>query len=240
MKMVRVIEPEWLDELAPRDPVAVRSRQDLIRVNRLMGNAAIVVRELKRCFSEESPRAIAEIGAGDGTFMLRLAGALAGRWNGTHVVLLDRQDTVCRDNLNAMMSLGWTAKSVTADVFEWLTQPSGRIFDVIIANLFLHHFDEARLNSLLSLIAARTRKFIACEPRRSGLALGCSRMLGLVGCNDVIRHDAQISVRAGFDGEELSALWPRAWSLQERAAGMFSHCFVACGSGARATADDGA
>ena len=82
---------------------------------------------------------------------------------------------------------------------------------------------------LFALAARRTQAFIACEPRRSTLALAGSRLLGVVGCNDVTRHDAVVSVRAGFSGRELSALWPAAggWKLDERARGPFSHAFVA-------------
>jgi hypothetical protein len=38
-----------------------------------------------------------------------------------------------------------------------------------------------------------------------------------------------VSVRAGFSGEELSALWPdrQTWRLTERRAGIFSHLFIA-------------
>ena len=42
----RVLEPEWLDELPPQDPRAVRSRADLRRVNWLMGNARLIARVL--------------------------------------------------------------------------------------------------------------------------------------------------------------------------------------------------
>jgi hypothetical protein len=54
-------------------------------------------------------------------------------------------------------------------------------------------------------------------------------MLWVVGCNDVTRHDAVVSVRAGFAGKELSPLWPEApdWELAEHAAGSFSHLFIA-------------
>ena len=54
-------------------------------------------------------------------------------------------------------------------------------------------------------------------------------MLRLIGCNDVTRHAAKISVRAGFTENELSALWPSdsGWRLTERPAGQFTHCFVA-------------
>jgi hypothetical protein len=53
--------------------------------------------------------------------------------------------------------------------------------------------------------------------------------MGLIGCNDVTRHDAAISVRAGFRDGELSACWPIAagWTLTEKRAPPFSHLFVA-------------
>jgi hypothetical protein len=54
-------------------------------------------------------------------------------------------------------------------------------------------------------------------------------LLGLIGCNDVTRHDAIVSVRAGFRNQELTGLWPdrAVWTLQEHAYGLFSHYFVA-------------
>ena len=70
---------------------------------------------------------------------------------------------------------------------------------------------------------------MACEPRRSAFALAGCRFLWAIGCNDVSRHDAVTSVRAGFSGRELSALWPegREWQLVEGEAWPFSHTFVA-------------
>jgi len=99
----------------------------------------------------------------------------------------------------------------------------------MLANLFLHHFAKAPLSELLRLAAARTNLFIACEPRRSSLARTASRWLGLVGCNAVTRHDAVVSVCAGFVGQEISGCWPAEtqWALSENPAGLFSHCFVA-------------
>lgn len=225
----RRVEPEWLDVLAPSDPRAVRSRRDLRRVNALMGNAAIVAKRLEESCAHGSLRRIAEIGAGDGTFMLRLAQNISRPPRDVIVVLLDQQDIVGAQTLERFSSLRWQAQPVAADVFGWLAGPVGEVFDAIVANLFLHHFEPARLAALLSLIATRTRVFIACEPRRSGFALAGSHMLWAVGCNDVSRHDAAVSVRAGFEGEELSALWPQTseWRVQECARGLFSHCFVA-------------
>ena len=223
----RRVEPEWLDELPADDPRALRSRRDLRRVNALMDNAGIVARELRRA-APFGISALAEIGAGDGAFALRLARALAPTGRGVQVTLLDRQDIVTAATAAGFAEAGWTVHAECGDVFDWLRRiPAGR-FDAIVANLFLHHFDGPRLAELLALIAERTRCFIACEPRRSHAALAGSRLLGLVGCNDVTRHDAVASVRAGFTGGELTALWPGdGWVLEERARGLFSHCFVA-------------
>jgi len=71
--------------------------------------------------------------------------------------------------------------------------------------------------------------FIACEPARCAFSLIACKCLGLIGCNHVTRHDAEISVRAGFTNHELSDLWPRKsdWQLKEGTAGLFSHLFVA-------------
>jgi phospholipid N-methyltransferase len=238
----RRVEPEWLDVLAPSDPRAARSRRDLRRVNALMGNAAIVASKLRAIFPGASPLRIAEIGAGDGTLMLGLAQNISMPRQDVSIVLVDRHNIVGRQTLERYSSLRWRAEPVAADVFDWLARPAGAVFDVIVANLFLHHFELAKLAALLSLVAARTRVFVACEPRRSGLALAGSHMLWAIGCNDVSRHDAAVSVRAGFAGCELSALWPQdgGWRLQERAQGLFSHCFLASRVGTDAARHDAA
>jgi len=229
MAMLRSLEPEWLDTLPPDDPRAQHSRRDLRRINGLMGSAAFVARELVRGSADGPPRTIAEIGAGDGTLMLRVARRLAAPSGQVRAILVDRQPAVSPRTLAALGALGWRAEATTADVFDWLAAPGGGPFDAIVANLFLHHFEAAPLAALLALAARRTRQFIACEPRRSRIALAGSHLLGLIGCNDVSRHDAVVSVRAGFHGRELSALWPVAggWVLRERAYGPFGHAFVA-------------
>ena len=220
----RTLEPEWLDDLPAADPRAVRSRRDLAFVNRIMGSAGIIRRVLEHHLGPRTPR-VAEIGAGDGTLLLRIARTL--RWTGAKIVLVDRQPVVSVETRDGYRALGCDVSVEAADVFQWLDR--ARPFDAIVTNLFLHHFDTPALTAMLAAIARRTDVFVACEPRRARLPLAGSRMLGLLGCNDVTRHDAVLSVRAGFAGDELSALWPaeQGWTLNERPAGLFSHLFVA-------------
>ncbi len=215
--IARTVAREMLDDLPPDDPRARRSRADLRRINRLMGNARVVADLLK----DLPGGRVLEIGAGDGTFMLRVAKVSRP----SRVTLLDQQPFSPPEGF---ARLGVPCETVAADAFTYLESPRAETYDAIVANLFLHHFERGRLNELLRRIAARTQRFVACEPRRSALALAGTRALGLIGCNDVTRHDARVSVLAGFQDGELSALWPEAgWTLTERSAPPFGHAFRA-------------
>jgi hypothetical protein len=225
--MNRIIEPELLDELPSDDPLAVGSRRDLCRVNAWMRHHAIMAGALQGRLNGQTPKQITELGAGDGKFLLRVAQKTSARWPDMNVTLLDRQEIVTPQTFNSFTSLGWRADAVTADIFDW--SQTGSPSEVIIANLFLHHFYDVSLAGLFRGIAARTRLFIALEPRRAHLPLLCTRLLWAIGCNRVTRHDAAASVRAGFLDGELSALWPdrENWQLTEQFAGAFSHLFIA-------------
>lgn len=222
----RVLVPERLDHLAPDDPGAIASRRDLRRINRISAHTAIAARALCRHVASP-PRRILELGAGDGSAALQLARRLAARWPAVTVVLLDRHDAVAPAIRRGFEDVGWRAEPVVADVFDWLRGHAGATFDVVITNLFLHHFD-GRLPELLAGAARSAPLFVATEPRRDAFSLAGSRLVGLIGANAVTRHDAPASVRAGFAGRELTALWPcPGWQTEERRAGPFTHLFVA-------------
>ena len=241
--MKRIIQRELLDTLPSDDACAVRSRRDLRRVNGWMRHPTIMAAALRNNLNGLALKQIIELGAGDGNFLLHVAQRLGscgvpalagpGRLKAelpTEIVnatLLDMQKNVSAETLAGFENLGWRAETVVADVFDW--PQNSNAGDVVIANLFLHHFEDTRLAELLRLISKRAKLFIALEPRRAPWPLVCSRLLWVIGCNDVTRHDAVVSVRAGFSGEELSALWPdrQTWRLTERRAGIFSHLFIA-------------
>jgi hypothetical protein len=225
--MQRRLEPEWLDELPPSDPGAIGSRRDLQRIHSWMGNVGLVARALKRIADGRKNLRIVDLGAGDGTFMLRVARMLAGDVKNVTLTLVDRQSLVSHENQVAFGSLDWRLEMVQANVFDWLA--TLQCETMVTATLFLHHFGDERLVTLFESLARSANALIACEPHRSALALIASKRLGLIGCNRVSRHDAVASVRAGFRARELSSLWPKDgdWRLEENRAGLFSHLFVA-------------
>ncbi|MDB6027823.1 MAG: class SAM-dependent methyltransferase [Verrucomicrobiales bacterium] len=223
--MLRVLEPELLDELPPADPRAIQSRRDLQRINWWMRNPHFVAKALRKSLPHP-PKRMADLGAGDGAFSLELARKLSPHWKQVELVLVDRQPaTVCR--AQSFTALGWRSEFAVADVFEWLNREEK--FDCIYANLFLHHFSSEQLRELFEKIARRTSCFVAVEPQRYRFSSTVRFLLWAIGCNDVTRNDGVISVRAGFRGQELSELWPKSgnWKLTETRSGLFSQVFSA-------------
>jgi SAM-dependent methyltransferase len=225
----RVVEPEILDGLPALDPRALASRNDLVKINRIMGTTAIQAAHLKAKFGIGHPRRVIELGAGDARSTLKLARLLGPSWKGVHLILLDRHRCVNETTRMGIAQLGWTVQFVGADVLEWLRHNPLNPDDVVLANLFLHHFDTQPLRELFKLIAAGAGHFVTTEPRRWKPGVLGARALRLIGCNGVTCNDAVLSVRAGFAGRELENLWPRGkrWQMEEREASWSVHFFAA-------------
>jgi SAM-dependent methyltransferase len=226
----RTIVPELLDHLAPDSPSAQRSRRDLRRIHVVMGTLATLRRALMRLQFARPPQSILELGAGDGTLLLRLARIMAGRWPAVEVTLLDQHDLVSAQSRAAYQELGWRVSVLTTDILKWTRDPAPLHVDLCITTLFLHHFTDDALGEILAAVAERSDSFLACEPRRDGWTRFASQLVGLMGANIVTRTDAVTSVDAGFSGDDLTRRWPNApdrWSLDESRVFPFTHRFSA-------------
>ncbi len=227
--MKRVLTPEWIDLLPADDPRIIRSRRDLLRLNRYNRSPALMAQWLRHVTHDTPPHTITDLGSGDGLFCLDVTRALPAHWTGVTVHLLDQRPLLSAATLEEFARRGWNAQIVRADVLtysDWAI-PTG--LHVVTTNLFLHHLRADQLRGLFEKLANHTDAFVALEPRRGWPQLLLSRCLGLLGCGVASRHDGPASVRAGFRGCELSALWPTssAWHVTERDPGPFSHVFTA-------------
>lgn len=201
--MQRTLHAELLDTL-PADSVhAIASRRDLVLINCLMGNQRWMRRALQA--HATSGRRVLELGAGAGDF----ATGLQAQYRRTAVPW-----TICGLDLaprpsNWPAGWGWAQEDL-------LSFAAYQDFDVVIANLTLHHFDTGELNTLGGKLRSGPRIILACEPARKWLHLWQARFLRVFGVNHVTRHDAAVSVRAGFRGFELSqalGLSGQDWSI---------------------------
>ncbi|MEO5914348.1 MAG: hypothetical protein ABIS50_08960 [Luteolibacter sp.] len=196
----RVVTPELLDHLPADDPEALRSRRDLRRINFFMGNERWICREVRR-FSEVAGRGIVEIGAGDGELCHRLARifpnapvsaydlAPAPEFSGSHVI--------------------WHQ----GDLFE---KPAPSYSGVLVANLFVHHFE----GEALAVLGRWMRNFevvVLNEPDRCRLPHGLGGIMHPF-MNRVTRHDMHVSITAGFRQGELAGflgLDSGVWQVRE-------------------------
>jgi hypothetical protein len=227
-----------LDNLTPEDPKARRSRRDLRRVHRAMRSISALNHALSRLRLAAHPKSILELGAGDGSLLLRLAAAVRPRWPGVKLTLLDRQRIVNSETVESYRRHGWEVTTVCEDVLIWARQSARQRYDLTVATLFLHHFKESELRELLRGVVSQSRAFIAIEPRREMLAKVGSRLIGLLGTNAVTREDAVKSVDAGFIDDEITAAWPftdKTWWTQEFRVLPFSHGFIAAQNNVRLT-----
>jgi hypothetical protein len=186
--VLRRVDPEILDSLSADDPEAIGSRRDLRWINAIMGNYRWLHRRVR---SHIQPGwRVLELGAGEGIFGRRLAHA--GQISPEQIIALDLAP--CPDT--------WPtgAMWIQEDVFS---QPLPAA-EIIVANLFLHHFTAERLTQLGRLLPSSCRYLAISEPARHPLHLWQGSLLAaLARLNRVTRHDMPVSIRAGFMGNEL-------------------------------------
>ncbi|PZX19960.1 methyltransferase family protein [Palleronia aestuarii] len=225
--MERCLVPEILDTMPPDAPEARASRRDLRRINSLMAHPRMLSALVKR-HATRPPRRIVELGCGDARATLAVLRRLAPIPDETEITLVDAQPLVSPQVLSNIRDLGVKVDIVTSDVFDWLEEATPH--DLTIANLFLHHFDAAGLPRLFQGLARLSRLLVATEPRRSKFALLAARSVRAIGANAVTRHDAAVSVRAGFRDAELTPYWPGQVHL-DTSRGPLTHVFAAAGRG---------
>ena len=224
--MHRTVKPELLDQLPPTHPLAAGSREDLKRVNAWMANGSLIAAEINTL--PDQPRRWLELGAGDGTLLLSILSQTRLK-SSREVTLLDQQNLLSDETRGRFTRFGASLQVRQQNVLDWAAEASGETYDLIFCNLFLHHFREPELKLILAKVSRSAGFFVACEPRRTKAAVWATRLLWIIGCNQVTRHDAHVSVKAGFADQELSKLWESSsnWDLAEKANGFASHIFTA-------------
>jgi hypothetical protein len=211
----RVVKPEILDHLPADDPEALRSRRDLRRINFLMGNERWILRTI-RGFPKEAAKGIVEIGAGDGALSCKLARMFP-----------DAMVTAC-DLVARPAGLDERVCWRQGDVLAGDDPPAG---GVLVANLFLHHF-EGGLLVALGKLCTRYEVVIFNEPDRGLLPHVLGKLMWPL-VNRVTRHDMHVSINAGFARGELAGLLgldAEAWRIRETSTWRGARRVLGCGT----------
>ncbi len=193
----RTLKPELLDTLPPGDSDAIHSRRDLRCFNRAMGNPAWFRDTLPRLMRPGDR--ILELGAGTGE-LRRSVLPRECHWDALD--LAPRPPDWPRGSLwfqtDARAFDGWTS------------------YNVVVANLFFHHLEDADLKLLGARMRNSVRMILCAEPARARRWQWLFRAVCLmVRANRVSRHDGHVSIAAGFRGDELAAVFgldPLHWN----------------------------
>jgi hypothetical protein len=210
--MIRTLQPELLDALPPEHPDAQHSRRDLRVINRITGNHRWIGQTLPTLLRDND--LVLEIGAGTGELSRQLA---------ARGIAIDGLDLWPRPP-------DWPA-SRTWHVADLRAFTGFADYTVIVGNLIFHQFTDTELRALGATLCRTARVIIACEPVRRRVSQALLRTLGpLLGANRVTRHDAHVSVAAGFRGDELPRVLGLAggdWSVACNTTALGSYRMVA-------------
>ncbi|MGA2691305.1 MAG: hypothetical protein ABSF76_02965 [Opitutaceae bacterium] len=184
----RSCQPELLDSLAPDHPDAIHSRRDLRIVNRFMRNMPWFERVLSGLVRPDER--VLELGAGTGELGRRLH---------KRALAADGLDLWPRPD-------GWPGDRAWHQADLRMFGGYGA-YPVVIGNLIFHQFTDGELAALGGVLRRSARVVAASEPLRRKLSRTMMAAVApYLGANHVTLHDADVSIRAGFLGEELPVL----------------------------------
>lgn len=188
--MLRSLTPELLDALPHSHADAIASRRDLVRVNQAMKNTGWLLQQMQRAHQDLNINRWIELGAGDGTLGSQFARKVENkpcRVTGLDFAPRPHQWPSAWD---------W----YQGDLWQW---DQWSKVEGLVACLVLHHFSLHQLAELGKRIQQACRYFIAVEPVRKKVHVWQANLLTFWGMNRVTRHDASVSVKAGFQNDEL-------------------------------------
>jgi len=187
----RVIRPELLDHAEPDE--ARENLADLVRINRFFGGHST----LRKLFS-------AVVTPGD-RFTVLDVGAASGDSARFIQELYPAACVTSLDNNSVNLEAAPPPKLI-ADAFEIPFAPGS--FDFVTASLFLHHFSNEQIISLLRNFheVARRGILISDLERRLLPYLFLKLSKPFLGWKRITVHDGLISVRAAFRKDELAGL----------------------------------
>lgn len=205
--MLRAPSQEWLDDDLGTPEEIRQSFDDLWRINRWLGGVSGCLHLLDRYFVRSGSRhaRILDVGAGDSRLAAHLQSELARSNRSARFVALDRRLSHLRSGNHAARK----PSQIVADVFE--LPFTAESFDVVICNLFLHHFSEDEAVRLLRRLGdIASRAVLINDLERNLFSYIFIRLAWPFARSRVTRHDAAASVRQAYTRDELAALAARA------------------------------
>jgi 2-polyprenyl-3-methyl-5-hydroxy-6-metoxy-1,4-benzoquinol methylase len=195
---------ERLDDPEASGEELARSLAQVSQANRWLGGDRGLRAALAPLVASRPELTLLDVGTGDGSTLSRLIRWAADRGCRIEAVALDAHAGVCQVAAHRLRAESGTVRVVRGN---GLTLPFGDArFDVVLSTLTLHHFDGDMARSALAEMGrvTRTRVVVSDLLRSTANFVGARLLAATVWrFNHFTRNDAPISVRRGFQPNEL-------------------------------------
>lgn len=220
---------EIMDDLACDGEVVFQTLRELDVINHWLGGNAVTIQALKQCWKfipREKEIHIADLGCGSGE-MLRIISRLAEKENRkVKLIGFDANPNIvdyARHHSKHYKNISFETVNVFSEEFQRLR------FDFVLATLFVHHFNEYDLVTLLTYLRRQSQSgIIINDIHRHPLAYHSIKWLTqFFSRSSMVKFDAPLSVlrafkkselvevmnKAGIDNYQLKWKWAFRWQL---------------------------
>lgn len=193
-----------MDDFTVQGDLLTETLDQLARINKYLGGNQITMNGLKKILKghpTDKPLTIVDMGCGNGDLLRCIAEygkkvgydfRLIGIDANAHTVAYARKLS------GNYKELSFQQLDVFSEEFQKLE------YDLVLATLFLHHFSEEEIVTLLqSVMKTATVGMVVNDLHRNALAYFLFRLLGLFIRNPMTREDGLISIRKAFKREDL-------------------------------------
>lgn len=203
---IRSNEAEIMDDLAAPENELRQNLRELEVINKLLGGYSIVLHALDKLdLPKDKPTSIIDIGSGGGDMLREIAGWAQQRKKEVVLTGIDYN----RVMIHYAMEHSADYRNISyKQMSVWDEQMWEERADVVLCNLFCHHFTDAALVQILRMFYSISNKAVIINDlHRHWFAYHAIGVLtSLFSKTYMVKNDAKLSVARAFTRKELEQL----------------------------------
>ena len=119
--------------------------------------------------------------------------------------------SIAREQVESQAELATKIELIESDALELIDRFGPRSFDYVHAGLFLHHLPDIRVQTMLRMMERLARRGVIWNDLIRSPFARVGILLLTLGRSKIIRHDARVSVAAGFTKTEAVKFARKSW-----------------------------